>query len=381
MKLASADVVVIGGGVIGAACAFSLVKAGVRVTVVERGGVGQEASGANMGLVTLFTTYSHLEPDTGPFFHLARASADGYLALVEEVGLDIEYERTGGLVFADNEEKLRGIRRAYEGYLAHGVPVEWLGPEGVRACEPAFVHAGILGAVFCPLNGYVNPMLATRAYALGARRQGATLLLGTAVHGIMCERGRVRAVQTSAGEIPCGFVVNAAGAWAAEIGRMVGADIPIRPARGQMLVTEPAPRIIRRVVSGGEPAARQTRRGNVLIGSMVEDVGFDKGVTTGVLGHFARGILPFFPTLRGLQVIRTWAGLRPASPDHSPIIQLLDEPQGFCLATGHSKRGMIQAGGTGQLVTELILGKPPFLPLAPFSLHRFDGVRPADPVH
>ncbi len=161
---------------------------------------------------------------------------------------------------------------------------------------------------------------------------------------------------------------------------MLGTEIPIRPARGQMLVTEPAPRIIRRVVSGGEPAARQTRRGNVLIGSMVEDVGYDKGVTTGVLGRFARGILPFFPTLRGLQVIRTWAGLRPASPDHSPIIQMLEEPHGACVATGHSKRGMIQAGGTAQLVTEMILGKPPFLPLAPFSLDRFAEQRESNPA-
>ena len=380
MKLASTDVVVIGGGVIGAASAFSLAKAGVRVTLVERRGLGHEASGANMGLVTLFTTYSHLEPDTGPFYHLARASADGYLSLVDEVGLDIEYERSGGIVFADTEEKLRGIRRAYEGYHAHGVPVEWLGPEGVRAYEPAFCHEGILGGVFCPLNGYVNPMLATRAYGLGARRQGANLLLGTEVHGITCEHGQVRAVQTSAGDIPCAFVVNAAGAWAAEIGAMVGLKIPISPARGQMLVTEPAPRIIHRVVSGGEPAARQTRRGNVLIGSMVENVGYDKHVTPGVLGHFARGILPLFPKLRGLQVIRTWAGLRPASPDHSPIIQRLEEPKGFCLATGHSKRGMIQAGGTGQLITELILGKSPFLPLAPFSLERFHLGPATDPV-
>jgi glycine/D-amino acid oxidase-like deaminating enzyme len=380
MKLASTDVVVIGGGVIGAASAYYLAKAGLRVTLVERRGLAHEASGANVGLVTLFTTYSHEEPDTGPFYHLARASADAYLSLGDEVGLDIEYERSGGVVFADTEEKLRGIRRAYEGYHAHGVPVEWLDPDGVRACEPAFSHDGILGGVFCPLNGYVNPMLATRAFALGARQHGATLLLGTVVQGIACDQGRVQVVQTSAGDIPCAFVVNAAGAWGAAIGAMVGVKIPVIPARGQILLTEPAPRIIRRVVSGGEPAARQTRRGNVLIGSMVENVGFDKGVTTGVLGHFARGILLHFPKLQGLQVIRTWAGLRPASPDHNPIIQLLEEPSGFCLATGHSKRGMIQAGGTGQLVAELILGKSPFLSLAPFSLGRFGAGRPVDPV-
>ena len=199
MKLASTDVVVIGGGVIGTASAFYLTKAGKRVTLVERRGLAHEASGANVGLVTLFSTYSFEEPDPGPLYGLTRASADAYLSLGDEVGLDIEYERCGGVVFADTEEKLRGIRRAYEGYNAHGVPVEWLGPDGVRACEPAFFSDRILGGVFCPLNGYVNPLLATRAFALGARRLGATLLLGTAVHGISCERGRVQAVQDERG--------------------------------------------------------------------------------------------------------------------------------------------------------------------------------------
>ena len=157
---------------------------------------------------------------------------------------------------------------------------------------------------------------------------------------------------------------------------MVGVEIPVIPARGQILLTEPAPRFIRRVVRGAEPAARQTRRGNVLIGSTVENVGFDKRVTTGMIGHFARGVLQHFPRLRGLQVIRTWAGLRPATPDNNPIIQLLEEPAGFCLATGHSRRGICYAPGTGQLVAQMITGEPPSIPLEPFTLGRFAVRRP-----
>jgi len=378
MRMASTDVVVIGGGAIGAAVAFYLAKAGKRVTLVERRGLAHEASGANVGLVTLFTTSSFEEPDTGPFYGLARAGADGYLSLGEEVGLDIEYEQCGGIVFADTEEKLRGIRRAYEGYKAHGVPVEWLGPDGVRACEPAFFSDAILGGVFCPLNGYVNPLLATRAFALGARRLGASLLLGTVVHGILCDRGRVQAVRTNAGDVPCEFVVNAAGAWAAEIGAMVGVEIPVFPTRGQILLTEPVPRFIRRVVLGIEPFARQTRRGNVIVGSTVENVGFEKRVTAETIAHFARAVLPHFPRLRGLQIIRTWAGLRPATPDDRPIIQLMEEPGGFCLATGHSRRGICYAPGTGQLVAQMITGKPPSLPLEPFNLGRFAMRRPEE---
>ncbi len=371
MKMASTDVVVIGGGAIGAAVAFYVAKAGKRVTLVERGGLAHEASGANVGLVTLFSVHSLEEPEPGPLYGLTNASAEAYLSLGEEVGLDIEYERCGGVYVADTEDKLRIVRRAYEGYRRNGVLVEWLEPDGVRACEPAFSTEGILGGVFCPLNGFLNPLSATRALALGARHLGATILLGTTVHGISVNHGRVQAVMTSAGDIPCQFVVNAAGPWAAEVGAMVGVGVPVVPIRGQILLTEPVPRFIRRIVMGAGPSARPTQRGNLIIGSTEEDVGFDKRVTLDTITHFARHVLPRFPRLRGLHVIRSWAGLRPTTPDSRPIIQVLEEPNGFCLAAGHSRRGIGYAAGTGKLVAEMITGKSPSLPLEPFALRRF----------
>lgn len=371
MTLAPSDVVVIGGGAIGTAVAYSLARAGRSVTLVERRGVGQEASGANVGLVTLFSGHSFDEPDPGPIYELTRASADAYLALGDEVGIDIEYERCGGVVLAESEDTLRLIRRAADGYRRHGVPVKMLDAAGVRDCEPAFHHDGIVGGAFCPLNGQLNPLLLCRALAQGARRHGVRMLLGTTVHAIACERGRVRAVRTSAGDLACELVVNAAGAWAAEIGALAGVKVPVKPARGQIMLTEPAPRFIHRVISGAEPSARQTRRGNVIVGGTVEDVGFDKRVAAPTVAAFARGALERFPHLRGLGVIRTWAGLRPASPDHKPIIQLLDEPAGFCLATGHSRRGICYAAGTGRLVAELLTGRAPFLALETFGLGRF----------
>jgi sarcosine oxidase subunit beta len=371
MRLEATDVVVIGGGAIGTAVAYYLAKAGKSVTVVERRGVGQEASGANVGLVTLFSGHSFDEPDPGPVYELTRASADAYVTLGEELGVDIEYDRCGGVVFAETEDKLPVIRRAYEGYRRHGVPVDWLDAQGVRDCEPAFHSDRIVGGAFCPLNGQVNPLMLCRAFAQGARSHGARLLLGATVQNVYHGNGRVRAVRTSEGDIPCEFVVNAAGSWAADVADMVGVRVPVVPARGQILLTEPVPRFIHRVVSGAEPSARQTRRGNVIIGSTVEDVGFNKSVTTDTIAHFAHGVLRHFPRLRGLNVIRSWAGLRPATPDHKPVIQLMDEPAGFCLAVGHSRRGICYAAGTGRLVADLITGRPPYLALEAFSLSRF----------
>ena len=355
MRLPSCDVVVIGGGVIGTAAAYYLTRAGMRVVLVERRGIGQEASGANVGLVTLFSGHSLDEPEPGPLYELTRASIEAYKTLGEDLGLDIEYDQSGGVMFAETDERLAVIRRAYEGYRAHGVAVEWLDARGVRECEPAFASDRILGGVFCPLNGHINPLLLCRAFARGARRHGARLMLGTTVQNVYHGNGRVRAVRTSEGDIPCEFVVNAAGAWAADIGEMVGQRLPVAPARGQILVTEALPKFIRRVVSGSEPSARQTRRGNVIIGSTVEDVGYDKRVTPETIEQFAHGAMPHFPRLAHLSIIRSWAGLRPATPDHKPVIELSDEP-GLCLAIGHSRRGICYAGGTGRPVAELVTG-------------------------
>ena len=177
--------------------------------------------------------------------------------------------------------------------------MEWLDPAGVRACEPAFAGDRVVGGVFCEWNGQINPIRLTRALARGACRAGATVRLGTAVEGIAVANGRVTAVRTSDGDIPCEVVVIAAGAWAAEVGAMAGVPVPVVPARGQILLTEPAPRLIRRVLGGIEPSARQTRRGNVIVGSTVEAVGYDKSVTTDTLAAFAREVLPSFPALRG----------------------------------------------------------------------------------
>ena len=116
---------------------------------------------------------------------------------------------------------------------------------------------------------------------------------------------------------------------------------------------------------------RKTRRGNVIIGSTVEHAGSDKHVTPATLAEFAHGAFAHFPRLRGLNVIRSWAGLRPASPDHRPIIQLMEEPAGLCLAVGHSRRGICYAAATGRLVAELIGGQPPSIPLEAFRLERF----------
>lgn len=371
MTLRATDVVVIGGGVIGAASAYYLSRAGKRVTLVERRGLGAEASGANVGLVTMLSAYSLEEREPGVLFHLTHGSIEAFATLSDELGVDVEYRREGGVIVAETPEALDALRQVGAAYARAGVPSEMLGPTDVLKCEPAFYSAKILGGIFCPLNGMVNPMILTQAFAQAAGRLGARLLVGVEARVMTVRGGRVAGVVTSAGEIPCEQVVNAAGAWAADIGRTVGLEIPVTPARGQVMVTERVPIFLRKVVSGMEPMARQTVRGNVVIGSTLEPVGYNKGVTVQTVGAFAREILPHFPALRNLHVIRVWAGLRPMTPDSAPIIELLPSPEGLCLAVGHSRRGICYGPGTGRLVAELLTGKPPFMDITPLGLSRF----------
>lgn len=371
MTLRATDVVVIGGGVIGAASAYYLSRAGKRVTLVERRGLGAEASGANVGLVTMLSAYSLEEREPGVLFHLTRGSVEAFATLSDELGVDVEYRREGGVIVAETPEALDALRQVGVAYARAGVPSEMLGPTDVLKCEPAFYSAKILGGIFCPLNGMVNPMVLTQAFAQAAGRLGARLLVGVEARVMTVRGGRVAGVVTSAGEIPCEQVVNAAGAWAADIGRTGGLEIPVTPARGQVMVTERVPIFLRKVVSGMEPMARQTVRGNVVIGSTLEWVGYDKEVTVKTVGAFAREILPHFPALRNLHVIRVWAGLRPMTPDSAPIIELLPSPEGLCLAVGHSRRGICYGPGTGRLVAEVLTGKPPFMDITPLRLSRF----------
>ncbi len=310
MRLPAVDVVVIGAGAIGMGAAYELARAGLRVTVVDRRGVGQEASGANVGLVTVFSAHSLDEPDPGPSYALTMQSADAYLTLGDETGIDIEYERCGGIMFAQTEDRLALIRTAFDGYRRHGVPVEWHDAAGLQACEPAFRADGILGGVFCPLNGQLNPLMLCRALAEGARRHKTAFLLGTNVESIEVGGGRISSVRTGAGDIPCEYVVNAAGAWAADVGRMVGLPIPVSPGRGQILITEPVPRFIHRIVMGASPSARQTRRCHVIIGSILEHAGYDKNVTLDTMSAFTRGVVDRYPGVRGLNVIRSWVTAR-----------------------------------------------------------------------
>lgn len=358
------DTIIIGGGVVGCACAYYLAARGIRSVVLERRGIAAEASGANAGMVgasvgipgrTIAHTKKSLEL-------LARDAQD--------LGRPVELVLQGRISLASGEAEWTEEQHFAAARQAEGVEVRLLSPEELRQLEPA-VGPGFAGASYVPGDGHVNPFLLTHAYAAAARRLGAEVRPGAESIRIEASNGAATGVRTQAGLITARRVVVAAGAWSASLMARFGITIPVRPGRGQMLVTERLAPITSRALRTSQIGIRQDVHGHVLIGSAVEDVGYNREVTLSMLSQFCRRATAILPALTDVRIIRTWAGLRPMTPDSLPIIDAVPGVAGLFVATGHSRTGLTYAPVSAWLLTQLIAEGRTALPLDPFRLDRF----------
>ncbi|KKM10778.1 FAD-dependent oxidoreductase [Clostridiales bacterium PH28_bin88] len=386
--MTAAETVIIGGGAIGTSIAYYLARQGREVLLVERADLAAGSSGACDKAVILQSK------NPGLHLQLALKSAAIYPALGDELGADLEYSRDGGMIVIETEEELAVMRDFVRRQQEIGLSVDLLDREEALTRQPA-LSRHIVGATHSAMDAEVNPINLTLAFARAARRLGARIALGTNVTGILTEQGRVTGVVTDRGEIRARQVVNCAGAYAPEVGRMVGLEIPIKPRRGQILVSEPVPKLIhgdilsaKYIVAKHNPAlvaratgkaARmgvglslgQTHSGNLLIGATREFVGYDRGTTYGALTAIATNAVRLVPAIKHINLIRTFAGLRPYTPDGLPILGPVPEIKGFYMAAGHEGDGVALAPVTGMLMAEcLAAGQVPET-LRPFSITRF----------
>ena len=366
------DAVIIGGGIIGCASAHYLAARGIRSVILERRGLATEASGASAGMVgasvgipgkTLAHTQKSLEL-------LARDA--------EEFGRPVELVREGRVVLAADEAEWAEVQEFAAARQREGMETHLLGPDDLRRLEPG-LGPGFVGAAFVPGDGHVNPFLLTHAYAGAAQKHGAEIRLGVEAISLEVSRDRVTGVLTPAGRIASPRVVVAAGAWSRALLAPLDIALPVRPGRGQMLVTEALPPLTPRVLRTPETGIRQDIRGHVLIGSAVEDVGYNHEVTLPTLGRFAHLAIALLPVLKDARIIRTWAGLRPMTPDGLAIIDAAPGVEGVFLATGHSRTGVTYGPVTAWLLAQLVADGETQLPLAPFRLGRFTAAE-ADPA-
>jgi glycine/D-amino acid oxidase-like deaminating enzyme len=376
----SADVVVVGAGVVGAACAYRLAAAGARVRLCERGHVASGSSGACEGNVLAWD--KELERE----LPLALRSAQLWAELAEALPDDFEYDRKGSVVVAEDEAELQAVAERAKVLAGLGVAGEVLDAAALRREEP-YVAADLPGGVLHPGDAQLEPRLATAALARAAASHGAHLSLGEPVQRIVRGAdGRAVAVETAHGRIAAGAVVVAAGVWTPALLATAGLSVPVTPRKGQVVVLERSPvRFRRKLSEAGYVAAveadeaelqvamvvESTPSGTALLGSSRQHVGFDREVEIPVAAAIARRAARFFPVLREARALRVYAGLRPLTPDHVPIVGPFAAAPNLCVATGHEGAGIGLAPATAELVAAWYTGAPPPLPLAWFSPDRF----------
>ncbi|MFZ7103162.1 MAG: NAD(P)/FAD-dependent oxidoreductase [Peptococcaceae bacterium] len=367
----TANIVIIGGGVIGCSLAYQLASRGVRdIVVLEKQYLTSGATGrCGAGVRQQWATETNCL--------LSKESVKMFENMNEELGFakDIEFKQKGYLLLAYTNAQWEQFKKNVHLQKKLGIPVEMITPQEAKEIVPHLNTAGLLGATYCNTDGHANPFHVTYAFAEAAKRLGVAIETYTEVTGIKTEKGRVKSVVTTKGEIAAPIVVNCAGAHSGEIAKMVGVDIPIFPERHQALVTEPVETMQDPMVISFNHNiyCQQTPHGSFVMGmgDPNEPQGFNINSSWQFLEEVAKRVVKVLPPLGEIRVVRQWAGLYDMSPDANPIIDELEEAKGMYVVAGFSGHGFMVSPITGVMVAQLILGQKPVLPVELFNLERF----------
>lgn len=359
---------VIGGGLVGSAIGWGLARLGQRVAVLDEGDLAWRASRGNFALVWVQGKGLGMPA----YAAWTRRSSDAWCALAgalgEETATDVAFRRPGGFALslsdAELEARATAMRRLHNQPGMTPYPYEILDHDEVRAMLPA-IGPTVAGGIFSPLDGRCNSLLLLRALQTGLQRNGGSLLAQHVVSRIEHRDGAF-ALTTSAGQVRAERIVLAAGNGNAQLAPMVGLSAPVRPQRGQIIVTERALPFLHHPTL----SIRQTDEGTVMIGSSTEEAGFDDRVGMKVLAGIAARAISTFPALGRLNVVRTWAALRVMSPDGFPIYAQSATHPGAFLATCHS--GVTLAANHAFVLPPLLVTNSVGTALADFSPARFD---------
>jgi len=383
----TADIVIVGAGIIGLASAAALAAERLAVIVVDRQGLAAGASGACQG--TLGYALERDEYD----LRLRELALAAHRDLADS-GLATGYRRSGELVVATAGEAAE-LGAAASWLRDHGHACDWLDARQVQAEEPG-LSAPAAGAFWISEAAQITPSLVVTELARIARQRGAQFCLGAEVAEFKTEGGRVTAVHAGAEWFASRIVILAAGAWSPIVGQQLSLSIPVTPHKGHVIVLDAPPGHLRHVISeasfgasvrafreyGRRGAAAQlsprvatvlqpTVTGPILMGSSRELAGYDVAVDPERVAAIHQCASRLVPTISGLPVLRTYAGLRPTTPDGRPLLGRSSQVEGIILATGHGGDGMTLGPLTGRLVADLVMGRVAPIDLSPMAPERF----------
>ena len=382
-----ADVIVIGGGIIGCSVAWQLSKLGKSVLVLERKDVASGSAGATDGVVGYHTEKPGKQMD------LAVQSIAMFRNLGRDLGEEIEYGfQAGGMQPVEDKMQWDILSEIVEQQRKSGVDIRMISTEEARRIEPQ-LSPDIYGALYSPTGGKVNPLKLTMAYARAAKRLGARNQTETEVTGFIREDGAVKGVETNKGPFRADVVVDACGAWAGKVAALLGLDLPIKPRKGQLAVTEPVGPFMKATLQcarynvikfrpdavtdpavkrlGASLSIEQTHEGGMIIGGTREFADYEGENTFEAVEVMLKRAARFFPALKNVAVIRFFSGFRPFTPDGMPLLGPVRGVPGFYMAAGHEGDGIALSPITGKLVAEQIVFGESSYNIDAFSPNRF----------
>lgn len=368
MSMAAFDVVIVGAGIVGAACADEATRAGLSVAVVDTSVIGGGATAAGMGHIVVMD-------DSEAQFALTHYSQTLWQQLAEELPRDSEYEACGTIWVAADDEEMEEVRRKQVFYEARGIRVEVLDAASLAEAEPN-LRPGLAGGLLVPADGVTYPPCAARFLIECAQRQGATLLLGQTV----TELTRNGVKLTDGSSLAAKMIVNATGSWAP----LLTPGIDVQKRKGHLVITDRYPGYVRHqlielgylksahsltsdsVAFNAQPRAT----GQVLIGSSRQYGVEGKQIDPAILRRMIERACEYMPTLGRLSALRAWTGFRAATPDKLPLIGLCPGHENLYLATGHEGLGITTSLGTAKLLVDQMLGRPSAIPIEPYLPNR-----------
>jgi sarcosine oxidase subunit beta len=381
MTTQSADVIIVGGGIMGSATAFFLRQRGVSVILLERGLVGQQASGVNFGNVRRQGRFL-------PQLPLANRSGAIWRKLPELIGEDVEYLQSGHIRVCYSPERIGFLEQHVRDARDYGLELEMVSAAGLRSRFPFFAAEAVAGS-YSPEDGHANPRLAAPAFARAAQRKGAQVFENTEIAEIEKNGVDFRATATDGRTFTAPSVLIAAGAWGDKMCAKFGEPVPLIVRGPQMGVTEPVPYTIKPAigVSSEDPTDsiyfRQVKRGNIVFGGCLRGPAFADArrsyVNPDSTLHQLKQLTRVAPSLAKVSVIRVWSGIESYLPDDIPIMGPSARVPGLHYAFGFCGAGFQLGPGVGDVMAELIHTGSTTTPIEPFLISRF--ATQAEPEH